>query len=155
MEHPNEKCIFETLHNEVKCVLSVKESNFNEKKDQNSHIRFLAVLDSQKAQALVWGIAENIAKVISEFCSYNNLCWRVYSFSKRKWPRIVFDRWNTRTRLENAQLTEGLIICIKVWVILTTESMNASSCEDKYKVNEENEKISHFCCTCAVQKLVF
>ena len=28
----HEKCIFETLHNEIKCVLSVKESNFNEKK---------------------------------------------------------------------------------------------------------------------------
>ena len=28
----HEKCIFETLHNEMKCVLSVKESNFNEKK---------------------------------------------------------------------------------------------------------------------------
>ena len=49
----HEKCIFETPHNEIKCVLSVKESNFNEKKDQNSHIRFLAVLDSLKAQALV------------------------------------------------------------------------------------------------------
>ena len=34
----HEKCIFETLHNETKCVLSVKESNFNEKKDQNFHI---------------------------------------------------------------------------------------------------------------------
>ena len=28
----HEKCIFETPHNEIKCVLSVKESNFNEKK---------------------------------------------------------------------------------------------------------------------------
>ena len=28
----NHKCIFETLHTEIKCVLSVKESNFNEKK---------------------------------------------------------------------------------------------------------------------------
>ena len=27
----HEKCIFETLHNEIRCVLSVKESNFNEK----------------------------------------------------------------------------------------------------------------------------
>ena len=26
------KCISETPHNEIKCVLSVKESNFNEKK---------------------------------------------------------------------------------------------------------------------------
>ena len=26
----HEKCIFETLHNEMKCVLSVNESNFNE-----------------------------------------------------------------------------------------------------------------------------
>ena len=26
-----ERCIFETPHNEIKCVLSVKESNFNEK----------------------------------------------------------------------------------------------------------------------------
>ena len=26
----HEKCIFETLHNEIKFVLSVKESNFNE-----------------------------------------------------------------------------------------------------------------------------
>ena len=31
----HEKCIFETLHNEIKCVLSIKESNFNEKMDQN------------------------------------------------------------------------------------------------------------------------
>ena len=28
----HEKCIFETPYNEIKCVLSVKESNFNEKK---------------------------------------------------------------------------------------------------------------------------
>ena len=28
----HEKCIFETLYNEIKCVLNVKESNFNEKK---------------------------------------------------------------------------------------------------------------------------
>ena len=34
----NEKCIFETLYNEIKCVLSVKESNLNKKKDQNFHI---------------------------------------------------------------------------------------------------------------------
>ena len=35
----HEKCIFETPHNEIECVLSVKESNFNEKKkDQNFHI---------------------------------------------------------------------------------------------------------------------
>ena len=34
----HEKCIFETLHNVIKCVLSVTESNFNEKKDQNFHI---------------------------------------------------------------------------------------------------------------------
>ena len=27
----HEKCIFETPYNEIKCVLSVKESNFNEK----------------------------------------------------------------------------------------------------------------------------
>ena len=27
----HEKCIIETLHNEKKCVLSIKESNFNEK----------------------------------------------------------------------------------------------------------------------------
>ena len=27
----HEKCIFETLQNEIKCVLSVKESNFNKK----------------------------------------------------------------------------------------------------------------------------
>ena len=32
------KCIFETLHNEINCVLSVKESNFNEKNNQNFHI---------------------------------------------------------------------------------------------------------------------
>ena len=32
------KCIFETPHNEIKCVLIVKESNFNEKKDPNFHI---------------------------------------------------------------------------------------------------------------------
>ena len=34
----HEKCIFDTLHNEIKCVLIVKESNFNEKKDPNFHI---------------------------------------------------------------------------------------------------------------------
>ena len=28
----HEKCIFETSFNEIKCVMSVKESNFNEKK---------------------------------------------------------------------------------------------------------------------------
>ena len=28
----HEKCIFETLQIEMKCVLSVKDSNFNEKK---------------------------------------------------------------------------------------------------------------------------
>ena len=28
----HEKSIFETPYNEIKCVLSVKESNFNEKK---------------------------------------------------------------------------------------------------------------------------
>ena len=33
----HEKSIFETLHNEIKCVLSVKESNFNEK-NQTFHI---------------------------------------------------------------------------------------------------------------------
>ena len=27
----HEKCIFETSFNEIKCVMSVKESNFNEK----------------------------------------------------------------------------------------------------------------------------
>ena len=27
----HEKCILETPHNDIKCVLSVKESNFNEK----------------------------------------------------------------------------------------------------------------------------
>ena len=27
----SKKCIFETPYNEIKCVLSVKESNFNEK----------------------------------------------------------------------------------------------------------------------------
>ena len=31
------KCIFETVHNQIKCVLSVKESNFNEN-NQNFHI---------------------------------------------------------------------------------------------------------------------
>ena len=34
----HEKSISETLHNEIKCVLSVKESNCNEKKDPNFHI---------------------------------------------------------------------------------------------------------------------
>ena len=34
----HEKCIFETLHNEMKCVLSIKEPNFNEKMGQNFHI---------------------------------------------------------------------------------------------------------------------
>ena len=33
-----EKCIFETLHDEIKCVLSTKESNFNEKMGQNFYI---------------------------------------------------------------------------------------------------------------------
>ena len=28
----HEKCIFETLHNEMKCILSVKESNFHKKR---------------------------------------------------------------------------------------------------------------------------
>ena len=28
----HEKCIFETLHNEIKCVLSIRKSNFNWKK---------------------------------------------------------------------------------------------------------------------------
>ena len=28
-----EKCIFETPHNEIKCISSIKESNFNEKMD--------------------------------------------------------------------------------------------------------------------------
>ena len=37
-QNGHDKCVFETLHNEIKCVLRVKESNFNEKKDQNSHI---------------------------------------------------------------------------------------------------------------------
>ena len=27
--HGHEKCIFETPHNEIKCVLGIKESNFN------------------------------------------------------------------------------------------------------------------------------
>ena len=30
-EKGNEKCIFETLYNEIKCVLSINESNFKEK----------------------------------------------------------------------------------------------------------------------------
>ena len=34
----HEKCIFETLHNEIKCVLSVKESNFNKKRSKFSHL---------------------------------------------------------------------------------------------------------------------
>ena len=33
----NEKCIFETVHNEIECVLSIKESNCK-KNDQNFHI---------------------------------------------------------------------------------------------------------------------
>ena len=32
----HEKCIFETLHNEIRCVVSINESN--EKRDQNVHI---------------------------------------------------------------------------------------------------------------------
>ena len=35
MLHGHEKCIFETPHNEIKCVLSIKESNFNGKMGQN------------------------------------------------------------------------------------------------------------------------
>ena len=31
---PHDKCIFEIPHNDVKCVLSMKESNFNEKQDK-------------------------------------------------------------------------------------------------------------------------
>ena len=34
------ECIFETLHNNIKCALSIKESNFNEEIDQNFHICF-------------------------------------------------------------------------------------------------------------------
>ena len=34
----HEKCIFENPHNEIKCVLNVKESNFNEKKSTHSHL---------------------------------------------------------------------------------------------------------------------
>ena len=34
----HEKCIFETPHNEIKCVLSAKESNFNGKKIKISHL---------------------------------------------------------------------------------------------------------------------
>ena len=30
--------IFETPHNEIKCILSIKESNLNKKKGQNFHI---------------------------------------------------------------------------------------------------------------------
>ena len=33
-----ENCIFETLYNEKRCVLSVKESNINEKKSKFSHL---------------------------------------------------------------------------------------------------------------------
>ena len=33
-----EKCIFETLQNDLKRVLSIKESNFNGKMGQNLHI---------------------------------------------------------------------------------------------------------------------
>ena len=33
---------FETLNNETECILSVKESNFNEKKDHNFHISLLS-----------------------------------------------------------------------------------------------------------------
>ena len=36
-EKVHEKCIFETPHNGIKCVLSMKESNFNEKMDRNFH----------------------------------------------------------------------------------------------------------------------
>ena len=35
----HEKCIFETPHKEIKCVLSNKESNFNGKMGQNFHGR--------------------------------------------------------------------------------------------------------------------
>ena len=31
-------CIFEIPHGDIKCVLSIKGSNFNEKKDQHFHI---------------------------------------------------------------------------------------------------------------------
>ena len=34
----HEKCIFETPYNEIKCVLSVKESNFNEKNQNFEHL---------------------------------------------------------------------------------------------------------------------
>ena len=35
----SEKCNFENLHYEIKCVLSITESNFNNKKmEQNFHI---------------------------------------------------------------------------------------------------------------------
>ena len=34
----NERCIFETLHSEIKCVLSIKQANLNEKVGQNFHL---------------------------------------------------------------------------------------------------------------------
>ena len=34
----HEKCIFETPDNEIKCVLGIKESNFNGKMGQHFHI---------------------------------------------------------------------------------------------------------------------
>ena len=36
----NEKCIFETLYNEIKCVLSINESNFKEKMEQVIKVKF-------------------------------------------------------------------------------------------------------------------
>ena len=36
----NEKCIFETFYYEIKCVLSINESNFKEKMEQVIKVKF-------------------------------------------------------------------------------------------------------------------
>ena len=38
LDEKHKKCLFELPHNEIKCVLSIKELNFNEKMGQNFHI---------------------------------------------------------------------------------------------------------------------
>ena len=41
----HKKCIFETLPNEIKCVLRIKESNFDDKIDQFLHLLLVRAED--------------------------------------------------------------------------------------------------------------
>ena len=62
LQKGHEKCIFETLHNEIKCVLSVKESNFNE------NIARIA----NAVQATISPL--NVMIQVSQFVSNSQLC---------------------------------------------------------------------------------